>query len=166
MFYCMQIVYINILIILRNIWKVLRRNENDNRNWPEFQTPPNATRVVFVSLSSTRSAPNTKPIGLYPAHPWAPGRGVGEEGERMNRGWKSERYKGPKVSYINPTHNNSSSPTPHSLGCSGGWSSDPTGPHTSACSPNPARNWATAAHFGFLAPTPTSLAFHEPMIKW
>ena len=166
MFYCMQIVYINIFTILRNIWKVLRRNENDNRNWAKFRTPPNATRVVFVSSSSTWSAPNTKPVGLYPAHPWAPGRGVGEEGERMNRGWKSERYKGPKVSYINPTHNNSSSPTPHSLGCSGGRSSDPTGPHTSACSPNPARNWATAAHFGFLAPTPTSLAFHEPMIKW
>ena len=99
MFYCMQIVYINIFIILRNIWKVLRRNENDNRNWAEFQTPPNATHVVFVSSSSTRSAPNTKPVGLYPAHPWAPGRGVGEEGERMNRGWKRLRVTrdvGPK----------------------------------------------------------------------
>ena len=166
MFYCMQIVYINIFTILRNIWKVLRRNENDNRNWAKFQTPPNATRVVFVSSSSTRSAPNTKPVGLYPAHPWAPGRGVGEEGERMNRGWKSERYKGPKVSYINPTHNNSSSPTPHSLGCSGGRSSDPTGPHTSACSPNPARTQPKTEPrllvLGFWPQPPPPLCFMNP----
>jgi hypothetical protein len=66
------------------------------------------------------------------------------------------------VSYITPTHHSSSSPTPHPLDCSGRGSSDPTGPHTSACSPNPAQNRATAARFGFLAPTPASLAFREP----
>jgi hypothetical protein len=56
-------------------------------------------QAIFMLSSSIQSAPNTKPIGLYPAHLWAPGRGEGEEGERVNRGGKilrGRRVMGPQ----------------------------------------------------------------------
>ena len=62
-------------------------------------------RVVKFASSSTQSALNARPIGLYLTHPWAPGRGIGVEGERkkgVERRWRGPRGYRSKVSKTSP----------------------------------------------------------------
>jgi len=75
-----------------------------------------------VALSSTQPPPNARPIGLYPAHSWVPGRDIGAKGERW-KGWEGDgevgRDAGPKVSKPTTSHHNQLVPSPHPLGYRG-----------------------------------------------
>src|ERR1700691_5781199 len=88
--------------------------------WKHFQsmTPPNATsqRVDFAS-STTRSAPNARPIELYLAHSWVSGRSIGVVGVGSRRVGRRCEGTRSQVSKVMPSHLNSSHPAaPHLLG--------------------------------------------------
>jgi hypothetical protein len=72
----------NIYKILGGLQKMLRRNENRNgtdRSFKLRQTRDKAARCLRAVF--TRPPPNARPIGLYPAHSWVPGREIGADGE-------------------------------------------------------------------------------------
>src|SRR5882672_3360717 len=104
----MQKVSIIILQFL-NVYKpCYKLNRNHNRKSSEFETPPNAARRI--ALSSTQPPPIARPLGLYPAYPWVPGREIEAEGEgwkrvgRRCRGRKGCRSQGKQHNPLLPYH--------------------------------------------------------------